>query len=148
MRRAVRFAPSFGDAHRALVMARVAAEDRLGALALAQRYVHRFETSAGAWVVLGEASEVAFRPKDALVAFERALMIEERADAAMAAGRLYRRSGDAVTAGARFARAYAAGAGPEALKENAAALRASGDAGAADEAIAMWERETGQPWPG
>ena len=33
--------------------------------------------------------------------------------AAMAAGELYSRLGDHVTAGARYARAYAAGAGPD-----------------------------------
>jgi hypothetical protein len=72
--------------------------------------------------------------------------MEERPDAAMAAGTLYRRLGDAATAGARFARAYAAGAGPDALRENARALKSAGDPAAAAQAIALWEKETGERW--
>jgi hypothetical protein len=97
-------------------------------------------------MLLGEAYLGAFRPRDALVAYENALTIEERADAAMAAGELYRREGDQVNAGARFARAYAAGAGPRALRANADELQAAGDATAAAEARAMWEAVTGRPW--
>jgi uncharacterized protein YmfQ (DUF2313 family) len=80
------------------------------------------------------------------VAFERALQIDERPDAAFAAGLLYRMKQDHATAGARFARAYAAGHGSEALRENARALKAAGDPAAAAEAMQLWERETGRTW--
>lgn len=118
----------------------------MGALAAAQAVADRFPDTPDAWCLLGEAYRAAYRTRDALVAYEHALAIEERPDAAMAAGELYRLMGDHVTAGARFARAYAAGAGPAALRENARALRAAGDPKAADEAAAMWERETGKVW--
>ncbi len=146
LRFACRVAPDFDSVHRALSKARRQADDRLGALAVAQWVVRRFERSGDAWLLLGEAYLDAFRPRDALVAFERALQIEERSDAAMAAGVLYRREGDLVTAGARFARAYAAGGGPDALLANAEALHAAGDVAAAAEARALWERETGRAW--
>jgi len=137
----------FGAPHQALLAAELAAGDPLSAMALADRWAARFATSADAWVALGAASAAAYRTHDALVAYERALQLEERPDAAFAAGRLYRRMGDPATAGARFARAYAAGAGPEALMENARALLAAGDRAAAQQAIALWEGETGQRWP-
>jgi tetratricopeptide (TPR) repeat protein len=108
--------------------------------------VRRFGDSPEAWILLGEAYVGAFRPDDAIRAYERVLHIEERADAAMALGDLYTLKGDAQTAGARYARAYAAGAGPDALKANAKALRTAGDVAAADEAQKMWERETGRRW--
>ncbi len=146
LRLSARLAPGFSTVHRDLVAARRRAEDRLGALEVALRVTRRFSRSADAWVLLGEAYIGAFRPDDAIVAFERALAIEERADAAMAAGDLYARKGDQVTAGARYARAYAAGAGPDALKANAKALRAAGDVAAAQQAQEMWERETGKRW--
>ena len=98
--------------------------------------------------MLGESCTGAFRLRDALAAYERALMIEERADAAMAAGGLYAQTGDQVTAGARYARAYAAGAGPTALRANAEALRAAGDLNAAAQARMLWEKETGKAWTG
>jgi hypothetical protein len=113
---------------------------------MARTAAARFDASSDALVSLGNACAAAYRTKDALWAYERALQLEERADAAMAAGALYRRLGDPATAGARFARAYAAGAGPDALKENALALRAAGDGKAADEAVVLWERETGRTW--
>ncbi len=141
-------APTFGPPHQALIAARRRAADPLGAVAVARAAAVRFDTSSDAWVALGDAALGAYRTRDALVAFERALVIEERPDAALAAGKIYRRLGDAVTAGARFARAYAAGAGPEALRENARALATAGDAAAAAEAMAMWERETGRRWDG
>jgi hypothetical protein len=97
-------------------------------------------------MLLGECYVQAYRPRDALAAFEGVLVIEERADAAMAAGELYSREGDHVTAGARYARAYAAGAGPAALRLNALELHAAGDARAAAEARMLWERETGKRW--
>lgn len=146
LRLAVRLAPRFSHVHRDLVAARRRQDDRLGALAIAQRVVKRFEHSADAWMLLGEAQLGAFRPADALVAFEQALNLEERPDAAMAAGDLHARLGDHVNAGARYARAYAAGGGPDALKANARALRAAGDAGAAEEAIALWKQVTGREW--
>lgn len=97
-------------------------------------------------MLLGEAYVGAFRPDDAIQAYEGALHLEERADAAMAVGDLYALKGDAVTAGARYARAYAAGAGPDALKANAKALRTAGDVAAAQEAQRLWEQETGIRW--
>jgi len=138
--------PDFGDAHRALLAAQQAAGDPLGGMALAERWAARFQDSPDAWVTLGGACAAAYRTREALVAYERALQIEERGDAALAAGHLYRRLGDPSTAGARFARAYAAGAGPDALKENARALLAAGDRAAAQQAIALWEGETGRTW--
>jgi tetratricopeptide (TPR) repeat protein len=146
LRLAVALAPEFGAAHRRLIAARQSRGDHPGAVALAQAAAARFDQSGDALVTLGNTCAAVYRTKDALWAYERALQIEERADAAMAAGTLYRRLGDPATAGARFARAYAAGAGPEALRENALALRAAGDRKASDEAIALWERETGRTW--
>jgi tetratricopeptide (TPR) repeat protein len=146
LRIAARLAPDFGRAHRELVAARRGAGDRLGALALALRVVRRYDDSAEAWILLGEAYVGAFRPDDAIQAYERALHLEERADAAMAVGQLYALKGDVVTAGARYARAYAAGAGPDALKANAKALRTAGDVAAAEEAQQLWEQETGLQW--
>ena len=146
LRRAARLAPELSAAHRELVAARRRADDRLGALAVAQQVVRRFGDSPEAWILLGEAFTGAFRPDDAIQAYERALHIEERADAAMAAGDLYALKGDPVTAGARYARAYAAGAGPDALKANAKALRTAGDVAAAEQAQALWEQETGKRW--
>jgi tetratricopeptide (TPR) repeat protein len=146
LRRACRWAPTFDPVHAELIAARRRAGDPLGAVDVARRAATRFDETADAWVALGQACTAAFRTRDALVAFERALQIEERGDAAMAAGTLYRRMGDPATAGARFARAYAAGAGPDALRENARALLTTGDAAAAREAITLWERETGLVW--
>lgn len=114
---------------------------------LARRWTTRFAGSSDAWVALGEVCRAAYRTREALAAYEQALVIEERADAAFAAGLLFRQIGDHETAGARFARAYAAGAGPDALRENARALAATGDPAAAAEAIRMWEQETGNRWP-
>jgi len=79
-----------------------------------------------------------FRQHDALVAYEQVLTLEERPDAALAAGDLYARAGRHAEAAARFARAYAAGGGAEALWLNAAALFQAGDARAADEALHLW----------
>src|SRR5437773_8620855 len=61
-----------------------------------------------------------------------------RVDAAMAAGELYRRAGHHADAAARFARAYAAGGGPEALWQNAQALFAAGDHDAAEQTLTLW----------
>ncbi|MBI3982234.1 MAG: hypothetical protein HY337_04935 [Gemmatimonadetes bacterium] len=144
---AAALAPGFGSVHRELVAARRrAGDDRLGAVTLARGLARRFEQSADAWVTLGDALVAAFRPDEALVAYERALMIEERSDAALAAGHLYGRAGDYATAGARYARAYAAGGGPDALRANAHALEKAGDHDAARRAIELWEQETGNHW--
>src|SRR5207244_4033758 len=75
---------------------------------------------------------------EALAAYEQALVLEERADAALAAGELYRRAGQAAEAAARFARAYAAGGGAEALWRNAQALFQAGDERAAEQALTLW----------
>src|SRR5207249_2305340 len=82
----------------------------------------RFPENPDAWMLLGEAWQMAFRQQDALVAYEQVLALEERPDAALAAGDLYRRAGRHAEAAARFARAYAAGGGAEALWLNAQAL--------------------------
>jgi tetratricopeptide (TPR) repeat protein len=118
----------------------------MGAVELARQWTARFELSSDAWVALGIACRAAYRMRDALVAYERALQLEERADAAFAAGQLYRLQGDPATAGARFARAFAAGYGPDAMRENARALAAAGDTLPAELARGIWERETGQRW--
>ena len=146
LRRACRVAPGFDKVHRDLVAYYRATGDRLAAVAVAQEAVNRFGETPDAWMLLGECYQAAFRPRDALAAFEEVLVIEERADAAMAAGEAYAQAGDHVTAGARYARAYAAGAGPAALRLNALELQAAGDAKAAAEARTMWERETGKRW--
>ena len=146
LRLACRLAPRFDFVHRDLYAHFRRLNDRLGALAAARDALRRFDRSAEAWMLQGEAYLGAFRPRDALASYEQALVIEERADAAMAAGELYQREGDYVNAGARFARAYAAGAGPRALQANAVALAAAGDAAAAAEARTLWERMTGKTW--
>lgn len=130
--------PTFAEPFRTLVHLRRSRDDRLGAVAAARAAIDRFPENPDAWMLLGEAYEMAFRQPEALSAYERALALEERADAALAAGVLYRRAGRAVEAAARFARAYAAGAGAEALWENAAALFAAGDERAAEEALTLW----------
>ena len=53
----------------------------------------RFPENSDAWMLLGEAFQMVFRQKEALAAYEQALALEERADAAVAAGSLYRRAG-------------------------------------------------------
>src|SRR6266704_1090761 len=114
-------APTFAESHPALVRLRRAIEDRWGAVAAAQEAAQRFPANPDAWMLLGEAWQMVFRQQDALVAYEQVLTLEERADAA-----------------ARFARAYAAGGGAEALWLNAQALFQAGDARAADEALHLW----------
>lgn len=145
LRVACRFAPRFGEAHRLLV-ARTTAADPMKGMAEASRWATRFDSDSDAWVALGTACRAAYRTHDALVAFEHALQIEERPDAAFAAGLLYRMKQDHATAGARFARAYAAGHGSEALRANARSLMAAGDHAAAEEAKRLWEKETGKGW--
>ena len=138
LRLACAWSPAFGPPFAALIELRRAREDRLGAMSAAQAATRRFPASAAAWMLLGQAYEGAFRMKEALAAYEQALVLEERADAALAAGELYRRAGQAAEAAARFARAYAAGGGAEALWRNAQALFQAGDERAAEQALTLW----------
>lgn len=138
LRLACRFAPAFADAFPALVHLSRALGDRWGAVGAARAATGRFPHNADAWMLLGEALQMVFRQDDALGAFEQALALEERADAAMAAGALYHRTGRFPEAAARFARAYAAGGDATALWNNAQALYDSGDHSAADEALNLW----------
>src|SRR6266568_1558584 len=88
------------------------------------------------WLRLGCAVAPTFAESHpALVRLRRA--IEDRW-AAVAAGDVYRRAGRHADAAARFARAYAAGGGAEALWLNAQALFQAGDVRAADEALHLW----------
>ena len=143
---ACRLAPKFEMVQRELTAHVKRTEDRLAAVRVAEEAIRRFGDSPDAWMLLGECYVAAYRPRDAVAAFEEVLVIEERATAAMAAGELYSRLGDHITAGARYARAYAAGAGPDALKLNAAELQSAGDGKAAAEARMLWEKETGRKW--
>lgn len=138
LRLGCRVAPGFADTYPAFVHLSRALEDRWGALDAAREASRRFPDHADAWMLLGDAFQMVFRQEEALGAFEQALALEERADAAMAAGTLYQRSGRFVDAAARFARAYAAGGGAMALWNNAQALYEAGDHGAADEALNLW----------
>ncbi len=126
-----KFAPGFADTYPALVHLSRALDDRWGAVQAARAASVRFPDHADAWMLLGEALQMVFRQDEALGAFEQALALEERADAAMAAGTLYQRTGRFPEAAARFARAYAAGGGATALWHNAQALYDAGDHGAA-----------------
>jgi len=130
--------PVFAQPYPALVRLRRAIEDRWGAVAAAQDATERFPENSDAWMLLAEAYQMAFRQKEALAAYEQALALEERPDAAVAAGRLYRRAGRHAEAASRFARAYAAGGGTEALWLNAQELFQAGDIKAADEALHLW----------
>jgi tetratricopeptide (TPR) repeat protein len=130
--------PAFAETYPALVQLRRAIDDRWGAVAAAQEGAQRFPENPDAWMLLGEAWQMAFRQHDALVAYEQVLALEERPDAALVAGDLYRRAGRHAEAAARFARAYAAGGGAEALWLNAQALFQAGDLRAADEALHLW----------
>ena len=138
LRLACGLTPVFADPYPALVRLRRATEDRWGAVAAARVGTERFPDNPDAWMLLGEAYQMVFRQKDALHAYEQALALEERPDAAVAAGDLYRRAGLLQEAAARFARAYAAGGGAEALWLNAQALFQAGEERAADEALHLW----------
>src|SRR5216117_1171167 len=133
-----KFAPSFADTYPALVHLSRALDDRWGAVEAARAATLRFPDHADAWMLVGEALQMVFRQQEALGAYEQALALEERADAAMAAGALYHRAGQYAEAAARFARAYAAGGGADALWQNAGALFQAGDHGAAEEALNLW----------
>src|SRR3989454_8588586 len=115
-------APTFAESHPALVRLRRAIEDRWGALAAAQEAAQRFPANPDAWMLLGEAWQMVYRQQDALVAYEQVLTIEERPDAALAAGDLYRRAGRHADAAARFARAYAAGGDRKSTRLNSSHL--------------------------
>jgi tetratricopeptide (TPR) repeat protein len=138
LRLGARLSPAFAETYPALVHLSRALDDRLGAVDGAREATVRFPENADAWMLLGEALEMAFRQHDALGAYEQALALEERADAAMAAGALYLRAGSYADAAARYARAYAAGGGATALWHNAQALYEAGDHSAADAALDLW----------
>jgi len=130
--------PTFAEPFRALVHLHRALEDRWGAVTVAQEAAERFPGNPDAWMLLGEAYLMVFRQLEALRAYEQVLALEERSDAATAAGELYLRTGRPVEAAARFARAYAAGGGAPALLANAQALFQAGDTRASDEALNLW----------
>lgn len=88
-------------------------------------------------MLAGEAAELVFRQTEALTAYEEALVLEERPDAGVAAGVLYSRAGQHADAAARFARAYAAGGGADALRQNAESLARAGDTAAAEAAMRL-----------
>ena len=133
-------APAFGAVHVDLVELRRGRGDRAGALAAGRAAVERFPRCADAWMLLASACLTSFRQDEALAAYERAITLEERPDALTAAGELYARAGRHANAAARFARAHAAGGGPDPLLANARALAAAGDRAAADAALALWAR--------
>jgi tetratricopeptide (TPR) repeat protein len=141
LRLACSLSTSFSEPFTALVHLRRARDDRFGALEAAKMAVARFRGSPDAWMLLGEASQMVFRQREALEAYEEVLVLEERADAATAAGELYLRAGRPVDAAARFARAYAAGGGAAALWANAGALFQAGETKAAEEALKLWAAE-------
>ena len=116
-------------------------DDRWGARSLAQQAAERFPEESEAWMLLGEAWLAVYRHQEALTAFEQALALSERPDAALAAGEIFRRSGRYAEAAERFSRAYAAGGGPDALRQNAAALYQAGDDAAADQALSLWAQQ-------
>jgi tetratricopeptide (TPR) repeat protein len=116
-------------------------DDRWGARALAQQAAERFPEESEAWMLLGEAWLAVYRHQEALTAFEQALTLAERPDAALAAGEIFLRSGRYAEAAERFSRAYAAGGGPDALRQNAAALFQAGDEAAADQALSLWAQQ-------
>jgi tetratricopeptide (TPR) repeat protein len=138
LRRACSVSPTFAEPYPALVALCRTLDDRVGAFTAGQEAALRFPGNPDAWMLLGDACLMVFKQKDALHAYEQVLVLEERADAAMAAGELYRRAGLPAEAAARFARAYAAGGGADAIWQNAQALFQAGDHTAADEALALW----------
>lgn len=137
-RLACTISPELTPSHRALVQLLGARERRWEARAVAQTAADRFPGNPEAWMLLAEGWQLVYRQPEALAAFEQALAIEERADAALAAGVLYMRAGHFAEAAARFARAYAAGGGPDALRRNAEALYRAGDEAVAEQALTLW----------
>lgn len=141
LRFGARVAPAVSEVHRELVTRLKQGEDRWDAVHAARAIISRFDDDPQAWLLMGDAYAGVYRHQEALNAFEHALALEERADAAMGAGALYRRLGRHADAAARFARAHAAGGGPEALLENARSLRDAGDHEAAEAALQLWATE-------
>src|SRR5256885_151846 len=86
LRLACSWAPAFGEAYVALVHLSRAMDDRWGALATAQEATERFPENPDAWMLLGDASQMVFRQREALGAYEQALPPEDPGDAAMPAG--------------------------------------------------------------
>jgi len=138
LRLALRTELEMGDAAGALVALRRAGGDRLAALAAARLATERYPDASDAWFLLGETHQGAFKMREALEAFERSLALRERADAAILMGLLHRRESRHADAAALFARAFAAGGGPDALYENAASLWSAGDREQALRALEMW----------
>jgi tetratricopeptide (TPR) repeat protein len=131
-------APGFVPSYRALVELLREQENRWAARAVAQEAAERFPEDSDAWMLLGLGWQLVYRQQEALAAFEQALVLAERPDAALASGAIYQRFGQHADAATRFAQAYAAGGGPEALRQNAEALFHAGDEAAAEQALALW----------
>jgi tetratricopeptide (TPR) repeat protein len=138
LRLAAWLAPEFGDPHRRLIQIYRTLDDRWAAYRASRRAVVRFPHSADAWMLAGEAAVLVFRQAEALTAYEEALVLEERADAGLAAAALYSRAGRHADAAARFARAYAAGGGVDSLRQNAESLARAGDTAASEEAMRLF----------
>jgi tetratricopeptide (TPR) repeat protein len=138
LRFALRTEPVMAEAATTLVAARRARGDRLAAVEAARLAAGRFPQSSDAWFLLGEAHQGAFQMHEAADAYARALGLAERADAALRIGLLLRRDARDAEAAGMFARAFAAGGGPEALYENAVSLWGAGDTEQALRALEMW----------
>jgi len=135
---ALRAEPEMGEAAPVLAAARRARGDRLAALEAARLATRRFPLASDAWFLFAETNEAAFRMKEAADAYARALGLRERADAAYRIGLLLRRDARHADAAAMFARAFAAGAEPDALYENAVSLWQAGDTEQALRALELW----------
>lgn len=139
LRLAAWMAPEFGAPHSRLIHLYRSLDDRWAAYHASRRTVIRFPHSADAWMLAGVAAELVFRQAEALTAYEEALVLEERPDAALAAATLYARAGQHAHAAARFARGFAAGGDVEALRQNAESLARAGDTAAAEEAMRLFK---------
>ena len=71
--------PAFAEPFPALVHLFRALEDRLAALAAAQTAVRRFPGNPDAWMLLGEASQMAFRQREGAVPVNHPLGADETA---------------------------------------------------------------------
>lgn len=138
-RLAARVEPSFSSAYQELVRLLFEHEQYWDAVDLSRHAIHRFDSTPDAWVLLGDAFRRVYRYDHALHAYEQALWLEDRVDAAMASGHLLRRLGRHRDAAARFALAHAAGGGSAALRENAQSLHDAGDFDAAAAALSLSE---------
>lgn len=134
LRLAVRAEPVFSDAYRDLVTHLIAHEQFWEAVDVSRDATARFADTAQAWMLRGVALQRVYRYREALEAFEQALLLEDRADAAMASGRLLRHHDRHRDAAARFALAHACGGGLKAMQENAQSLHDAGDSAAAEAA--------------